>query len=136
VRKPPWRWELGAVLIRRPTTSLLHDVPLARIESAANADPGIRRWLEKSHELTAEVLQRRERKRFKLRRPARRRLDDEFYRDVARAYVEAVAHGLPPAKTLAEDSETPPGTVNRWIAEARKPERQYLPPAEPGKVSA
>jgi hypothetical protein len=39
-----------------------------------------------------------------------------------------------PGKTLAEDTGTPQGTVNRWIAGARV--RGYLPPGEPGKVSA
>jgi hypothetical protein len=36
--------------------------------------------------------------------------------------------------TLAADSDTPPGTVDRWIAEARR--RGYLPLGEPGKMSA
>ena len=53
---------------------------------------------------------------------------------MAFAYREAVEAGLPPSKTLAEDADTPPGTVNRWIAQAR--ERGFLPPAERGKVSA
>ena len=70
-------------------------------------------------------------KRPRLKRPAGRRLDDNFYIQVADAYRGAVAHGLQPAKTLAEDSETPQGTVNRWIATAR--EKDLLADAEPGR---
>jgi hypothetical protein len=73
-------------------------------------------------------------KRPRLERPAARRLDAAFYERVATAYRAAVRHGLPPAKTLAEDADTPQGTVNRWIAEARH--LDYLPKAEPGKVTA
>jgi hypothetical protein len=72
--------------------------------------------------------------RPELERPPRSQLDDDFYRRVALAYRRAIAAGLPPSKTLAEVSETPPGTVNRWIAEARK--RGHLPTAERGRVSA
>ena len=48
---------------------------------------------------------------------------------MAWAYREAAARGENPGKTLARDSETPQGTVNRWIAKARK--LKYLPPGEP-----
>lgn len=70
----------------------------------------------------------------KLERPATRRLTPEFYRAVARAYTHAVKAGRNPRKALAEASDTPADTVARWIREARR--RGYLPPAEPGKVSA
>jgi hypothetical protein len=60
-------------------------------------------------------------------------LGDTFFEQVAAAYPAAAADGLPPSKTLADDSGTPRGTVNRWIGEARR--RGYLPPAELGKVS-
>ena len=85
-----------------------------------------------------EIIKRAHReatRRPRLKRPkSRRELDDSFYERVGVAYTAAVAHGLPPAKTLAAESDTPPGTVNRWIAEARR--RGHLPPAQPGKVSA
>ncbi len=71
----------------------------------------------------------------KLKRPPRNKLDDDFYRQVATAYRKAVAAGLPPGDTIAKNSDVPKGTVNRWIAEARKPERGFLPPGEPGKVT-
>ncbi len=110
-----------------PTNALLRDVPLARIEAAANADERIRRWV-------ADGVRAKAQPRQKLKRPASRRLDEQFYGEVAVAYIDAVVYGLSPAKTLAEDSDTPQGTVNRWIAKAR--ELGHLPPAEPGKVSA
>jgi hypothetical protein len=71
--------------------------------------------------------------RVYLERPAKRRLDDDFYLEVARAYVGAVAWGLDPRKTLALDSLTPADTVARWIRESRK--RGFLSAGEPGKAS-
>ncbi len=129
------RWYIARLLIDEPTAALLRDVPLARIEAAANADPKIREWMEKSaDEETITLARQAASQRPRLKRPARSGLDDDFYKRVAAAYRGAVAHGLPPAKTLAADSDTPPGTVNRWIAEAR--ERFHLPEGEPGKVTA
>jgi hypothetical protein len=134
------RWEVARVLIEKPTAALMRDVPLARIEQAVNAsakaDKEMWDWLEQGggQEWIKQQKQRAA-KRPRLQRPASRRgLDDEFYELVAAAYRGAVIAGLPPSKTLAEDSDTPPGTVNRWIAESRR--RGHLPPAEPGKVSA
>jgi hypothetical protein len=128
-RKTEQRWYIAWLLAGQPTGELLRDVPLARIEAAVNADERIRRWV-------ADGVKRKAGPRHKLKRPAAGRLDDQFYREVAAAYVDAVAHGLPPAKTLAEDSDTPQGTVNRWIAEARSPERGLLPKTTPGKARA
>jgi hypothetical protein len=130
------RWYIARLWIDRPTTALLRDVPLARIENAANADQEIRRWLE--HGTPDEAVERMRRDhaaRPRLKRPMNRRLDDDFYRQVAEAYRAAVEHGLNPAKTLAEDSDTPQGTVNRWIAKARGVEGG-LGKTSPGKVTA
>jgi hypothetical protein len=130
------RWYIARMQVARPTTHLLQDVPLARIASAVNADPKIREWIELGTDKeTVKRMRRAATRRVKLKEPTGRRLDDAFYRRVADAYRSATAHGLPPAKTLAADSETPISTVNRWIAAARAPERGYLPRAEPGKVS-
>lgn len=129
------RWYIARLLIDVPTGELLRDVPLARIEAAANADPKIRAWAEESAPPeTIELAHRAAARRPRLARPKSRRLNESFYERVGVAYTAAVASGLPPSKTLAADSESPAGTVNRWIAEARK--RGYLPPAQPGKVSA
>jgi hypothetical protein len=129
------RWYIATLRVNQPTSQLLRDVPLARIEAAANnADPQIREWMEKGMAReTVEHARSVASKRVRLKRLAGRRLDDAFYAQVAAAYRDAVAHGLPPAKTLAADSDTPLGTVNRWIARAR--ECGYLPDAVPGKVS-
>jgi len=128
------RWYIARLLVNVPTGELLRDVPLARIETAVNADPGIRKWVEQSaDEETIERAKRDARRRPKLKRPAtRRELDDAFYERVADAYRGAAAHGLRPTKTLSEESDTPPGTVNRWIAEARR--RGYLPATSPGRT--
>ena len=71
--------------------------------------------------------------RYRLQRPTTRRLGDDFYRLVAKAYTDALAWGLNPRKTLALDSETPADTVARWIRKAR--EKGFLTAAEPGKAS-
>jgi hypothetical protein len=128
------RWYIATLRVNQPTSQLLRDVPVARIEAAANAQPQIRQWIEKSAAPeTVKHARSAASKRVRLKRPAGRRLDDAFYAQVAAAYRGAVAHGLPPAKTLAEDSDTPLGTVNRWIARAR--ETGDLPDAEQGRVT-
>jgi hypothetical protein len=137
--KTPERWYIAQLLISVPSAALLRDVPFARIEQAVNAaakaDPKMREWLEQGMDPgTIERMRRDVAKRPRLKRPANHRLDDEFYERVATAYQAALEHGLRPSKTLAEDSDTPPGTVNRWIFESRS--RGYLPAAEPGKVTA
>ena len=38
--------------------------------------------------------------------------------------------------TIAEDAGVTPEVAGRWIYEARKPERGFLPPTSPGRVSA
>ena len=121
-RKTQNEWYIAELSVDQPSGELLRDVPLARIAAAINADERIRAWV-------AEGVRRQQPPRRKLKRPGGRRLDDQFYREVAAAYVSAVAHGLRPAKTLADDSDTPQGTVNRWIATAR--DRGFLPP--PGR---
>jgi hypothetical protein len=71
--------------------------------------------------------------RKKLRRPAQRRLDDDFFREVAFAYREAAERGLNPNTTIAADANVPYSTAARWVAQAR--ERHYLGEAKKGKVS-
>jgi hypothetical protein len=132
------RWIIDALLAEEPTSQKLREVPMARIEDAINAaGPAIHEWLEQAVdrrylELAREVAATHA-KRRRLKRPAKRRLDDVFFLDVSFAYRDAVYAGLPPAKTLAAESGTPQGTVNRWIATAR--EKGFLPKAEPGRVS-
>lgn len=112
-------WYTAQLLLDVPTAKLLAEVPLARIERAVNADEKIRGWIVKGSGLERDVHGRLVASRHRLKRPKSRRLDDAFYARVATAYMGAVAHGLPPAKTLAADSDTAQGTVNRWIATAR-----------------
>jgi hypothetical protein len=134
-KKKAERWYIAQLLVTLPTTARLRDVPLARIEDAANADPGIRKWIEDATD--PETLKRAHTaaaKRPKLARSKSRRLDDDFFKLVADAYRGAVANGLQPAKTLADESDSPQGTVNRWIAEARR--RGYLPAGQQGRVTA
>jgi hypothetical protein len=128
------RWHARDIWMREPTAEKLRDVPLARIEAAVNANPSLHEWLDQAIP-PAIVPWRRSRaaQRPRLERPARRRLDDSFFQQVADAYQAAVANGLPPSKTLAAESETPAGTVNRWIGEARA--RGLLPPSAPGKAA-
>jgi hypothetical protein len=127
--RPPWL-----------SSALLDDVPRYRVELAVHASKvfqdGLRDPLEVELTTDLDELSKRVYRQAplpKLERRPRNRLDDEFYRQVAASYRQAVAAGLPPSKTLAEIADTPPGTVNRWIAEARK--RGFLPRAERGKVS-
>ena len=129
------RWYIARVMVDLPTPKLMRDVPLTRITAAVNADAGLREWIEKDvPQETVKLARRKAAERPRLERPVRRRpLEDSFFESVAAAYRGAIKHGLPPAKTMSEDSDTPPGTVNRWIAEARR--RGYLPAGEPGRVT-
>jgi hypothetical protein len=127
------RFFLAQLLVDAPTSGLLRDIPLARIEQAANVDPQIRDWIWDSLDLEVDAQGRPIWKRHRLRRPSGRRLDDAFYARVATAYLGAVAHGVPPARTLSEDSDTPQGTVNKWIATARA--KNMLPKTTRGKAS-
>lgn len=73
-------------------------------------------------------------RRYRLKRPAGKLLDDDFYRNVAHAYQSAVAFGLNPRKTIVGDTGAADATVAGWVLEARR--RGHLPPAQPGKISA
>jgi hypothetical protein len=119
------RWYVATLVVDVPTAQKLRDVPVERIATAANADPQIRKWIEDGNaELATEARRLWARRPHKLQRPAGHQLDDGFYERVAAAYREALMFGQPPAKTLARDSDTAQGTVNRWIREARS--RGYL----------
>ena len=127
-----------------PTTEALRSLPLARIETAANAGAIVMLAFAMQHtqDPPADVPDffRKNRKRhekstaagrFILERPEGRRLDDGFYIRVAKAYSDALARGLNPRPTLARDTQSAVDTVARWIGEARR--RGYLPPTTPGK---
>lgn len=66
---------------------------------------------------------------------ARRRLDDEFLRDVAVAYLQTLEHApRRPVQHLAELLQKPRQRIASWIARARRDE--WLTPAVPGKAGA
>jgi hypothetical protein len=139
--KTGW-WRLTDLYVPAVSAALVRDVPLRKVEVAVNASPPVLEtladWLadDPPADLSKAFKGRYHRspRHSRLKKPTTRRLDDDFYRDVAWAYREAAARGENPGKTLARDSETPQGTVNRWIAKAR--ELNYLPPGEPGRVTA
>ena len=124
----------------RLTAELLDDIPVHRIERAVATSTvfkdGLRDHigdeppanLDSAFPKHYEVMER-----TKLARPSRAELNDDFFRKVAHAYRQAVAQGLPPGETMATDSGIPRGTINRWIAEARK--RKFLPSGGQGKVT-
>jgi hypothetical protein len=128
-----------------PTAETLRRVPLARIQAAATMrGAGLVQLLLAAgldEEPEPGMLGRPGRKgqgqrlerRYRLRRPPGRRLDDGFYRDVAHAYDSAVAFGLRPRQAIVADTGAADATVAGWVLEARR--RGYLLPAEPGRVS-
>lgn len=143
------RWRAVELRLDDPRQEILRSIPLSRIEHAVNASErgesiagpvvfglAIGHDNPSPTDLRAHFKDKRRRivSPVRLERPGTRRLTDDFYKDVARAYGAAVAAGHNPRKALAEASATPADTVARWIREARR--RGYLPPAEPGKVSA
>jgi hypothetical protein len=137
-------WRVAALLVDEASVRRYRDVPLARIESAVNADALVKfdlfQHLDKSmgDDVPSAFAMKDSIKvgmspRQKLERPGTRRLDDDFYASVARAYADAVAWGFNPRKQLALDSETPADTVARWIRTARR--KGYLSAGEPGEAS-
>jgi hypothetical protein len=65
--------------------------------------------------------------------PATKPYPDDFYRAVARRYIDAFRFGgARPAALIAEANDVPLKTVHRWVAEARK--RGMLPPGRRGKA--
>jgi hypothetical protein len=137
---PQWRVAELRVTVD-DTTENLRAIPLHRIELAFNAlghemSAELRQWLndEVPGDLDKAIRKQFEKHpRKKLKRPARRKLDDAFFRDVAFAYREALIRGLNPGMTIAEDAGVPHSTAARWIAQAR--EKDYLPKTRQGKVT-
>jgi hypothetical protein len=134
-------WRIGELRLD-PTDEALRGFSRVRIENAANAHSvvalGIAMGWKKKPPADLESMFRGKKpeplSRLRLTRPQGKRLDANFYKQVALAYKGAVAEGHNPRQTLARDSGAAPDTVARWVAEARR--LDYLPPAEPGKVSA
>lgn len=133
---------LAELRVLDPSPESLRRIPLSRIQTAIVANGPAQLMLAIG--LNAEELPEMfsafsakgmdEPRRYRLRRPARRRLDDGFYANVARAYRDATIRGLNPRQTIAADTGAAPDTVAGWVMEARR--RGHLPPARPGKVSA
>jgi hypothetical protein len=131
-----------------PTAESLRQIPLARIATAVRANGQVQvmlaigingklppEYLSAPPEKFGELVEKHK-PRYRLKRPSSRRLGDAFFKNVARAYLDAAGRGLNPRQTLAQDAGVPVDTVARWIREARAPERRYLPPGQPGKVTA
>jgi len=138
------RWQWTGVFI--PATSVDTPPSQRRVELAVNANPAVSEALTKRLEepigpagtveffvafngrpIPAEPI--------KLKRPSGKRLDDSWYEAVAKAYETALARGENPRAAIAKAAGVSPDVAGRWIYEARKPERGFLPPTEPGKVS-
>jgi hypothetical protein len=137
-------WRVAELRIDDPTDEALRGFSRVRLENAANAHGLVVMGLAMGHKETPPAnledmfrgMKPVPLDRLRLKRPKGKRLDESFFKQVAIAYKGAVAEGLNPRQTLARDSGAAPDTVARWIGEARRPDRGYLPPAEPGKVSA
>lgn len=131
--------------VSEPWVRRHRDLPLSRVENAANADANFKAHLglamkkapgdlDVYFSLKSQTHSEKVQPRHRLERSAGRRLDDDFYASVGRAYAEALFEGLNPRKTLAADSNTPADTVARWIREARR--RGHLSPGAQGKARA
>jgi hypothetical protein len=138
------RWKAVAMFALGPFSATQH-VPVRRIELAVNADEALCAALVArlddpipplgTSEFLASFTGYMRSERFVLKRPPGRRLDDSFYADVARAYRDATARGRNPRAVIAADAGVSSDVAGRWIYEARKPERGFLPRTKPGKVT-
>lgn len=129
-----------------PTSDMVRGVPLKRIDAAVtmrgagliqmalaigfDQEPPTLEALSQRPARSGAKLERR----YRLERPKGRRLGDDFYRDVAHAYQSAIAFGMQPRKAIVADTGAADATVAGWVGEARR--RGYLPPGQPGKVTA
>jgi hypothetical protein len=135
-------WRIAELHLDDPTDEALRGFNRVRIENAANAHwpvvLGLAMGRRQKPPANLESMFRGKKPepldRLMLKRPKGKQLDANFFKQVAIAYKGAVAEGHNPRQTLARDSGAAPDTVARWVGEARR--LGYLPPAEPGKVSA
>jgi hypothetical protein len=133
---------IAALHMPDPTPERLRDTPLKRIHAAVTMRGAGAVQLAlalRINEPPPDLSSRpkdgvRLSQRYRLKRPARRRLDDNFYKDVAHAYQSAVAFGLNPREAIVADTGAADATVAAWVGEARR--RDYLPKGRPGKVTA
>ena len=141
-----------------PTAGLLRGIPVGRIEAAANAQlmsvqdaivprPGDGKLPKHPHWRgpSAALPERpslpgweatdpdHAAQRTRHHRPlAKRGRPDEFYRDLAHAYLNLAQSSARPVAELASTHQVPQTTAHRWVKEARR--RGYLPPGRPGKA--
>lgn len=64
--------------------------------------------------------------------PEQRPYGDDFYRQVAAAYLRLAGRTRSPAGLLADANKVPASTSHRWVKVARS--RGFLPPGQPGKA--
>jgi hypothetical protein len=154
---PGERGHIGHMVItgRDLSSDRVRNIPVGRLETLANTNPDFKPhvggdehgvMLQAMDALTREanrqLMNQARRKasrdpepprdnRKPLERPDRSN-PDEFYSRVADAYREVVKDTSKPAVVLAQEAAVPPGTVHRWILEARR--RGFLPPARQGRV--
>jgi hypothetical protein len=122
------------------TPGTLRRIPLGRIASAvvANGQAQMMLAVALNNPVPPEMFSAfsgkgmDEPNRYRLKKPATRRLPDEFFEQVARAYNDALIRGLNPRQTLAADSGAAPDTVARWVRKAR--DKDKLPRTRPGKA--
>lgn len=132
--------------LSEPTAETLRQIPLGRIAAAVRADIAVQlplaigldkklppEFLSAPPEKFGELVEKHK-PRYRLERPASRRLNDAFFENVARAYRDALSRGLKPRQALAADTGAARDTVAGWILQSRR--RGYLPPAQPGKAIA
>jgi hypothetical protein len=124
-------WVIAELRVQKPTAESLREIPLYRIGLSFNAlkiREELREWFEDEVPANLDEAIRahyRNRPRQKLQRPARRRLDEDFFLEVAFTYREAAIRGLDPVQTIAEDADVPHSTAARWVGQAR--DKKFLP---------
>jgi hypothetical protein len=137
------RWQQTFLILEQPTPESVRAIPLRRIVLAVNAKGSVSDSLEARLEeqvprqLTADFYASfsgyEKPEPIRLKRPSGRKLDDDFYREVADVYQLAVVRTLQPRAAISEAAGVSSDVAGRWIHEARK--RGLIPKTTPGKVT-
>jgi hypothetical protein len=136
------RWQPIARFELSPTDASARAVSLRRVTLAANANDAVSNALASRLNEHVEPLgtagfllsfsDYAKSERVSLKRPPGRRLDNDWYANVAAVYRDAVARGENPRSAIMDAAGVSSDLAGRWVYQARQ--RGLLAKTNPGQV--